>query len=112
MTKYIPRTTCKKLVRMGCVSESGFFWPVFYEGEPHGPYKDKPYFNHSEPVLEAFTPWDFVGTSKQARDNARILWVNMSDPYPCSRTFRHDCIDSKDAVEFIVRSVEAKEKVI
>lgn len=99
--KYIPRTTCEKLVKMGCVSESGFEYVNSLLQDCDG-----------GDLIPAFTPWDFVGTSLQARENARILWVDMSDPYPCSRAFRHDCIDSKDAVEFIVRAVEAKEKVI
>ena len=108
MTKYIPKDICKKLVRMGCVSESKFYYTI-------GGLQHCDVHRYGGDLVPAFIPWDFVENSQKARENAKILWPQGIYKYGNAIKVdiaRHDCIDSADAVEFIVRSVEAKEKVI
>lgn len=123
---FIPKEICEKLMEMGCVSDASFRWCIYEDSDgsdwmplelylSDDPWladeiKDPRFYNYKYTIIYAFTPWDFVGTSELARKNANILWSDMSAPFPCSRTFRHDCIDSDDAVRYIVDAVERAKK--
>lgn len=117
---FIPKSTCEKLEEMGCVSENtDIYWSAQHQNKLiKGSYDWC--FEVKLPNIPAFTPWDFVGTSERARENARILWGDMKvvanngphykiyDPHTGFEHNRHACIDSPDAVEFIVRAVEER----
>lgn len=118
MNDYLPKWACEKLEAMGCVCESGYVW----RSDNETPIL-KVYLNSFADGTPAFHPWDFVGTSEQARKNAYILWP---DKYVCSdcgkklteascstvtkkhvyttsalKFHRHACIESDNAVEYI-----------
>lgn len=139
--EFLPLEICRKLTAIGYKTESGFVWinrllkitetneepiiallqNVIFDWEPN-----------AEILCPAFTPWDFIGTSEQARDNARILWGDeIATPDPKDVDFggisgqltsmiclvanpggwkkrREDCINSDDAVAYIVEAIERK----
>lgn len=122
--KFLPKSTCEALVKMGCKSESEFFYPIEevnnsslcvrhstqhqYFKIPFGP--------------PAFTPCDFLADTDQARENCRKLWPQkrmVNVPCPGGRIgceeeewdkYRHALLDVKDQVMFLVKAVEEKQK--
>lgn len=130
--EFLPKEICLKLLGMGCKSQCGFGY------DSTGHIRKLPNdsiaglaLDEFGPYTTAFTPWDFVGTSKQARENARILWGEESvDSLGTTESqwreevnaghiksgfasgeesysyHRHACIDAEDAVKYICDAVE------
>lgn len=113
---FLDKLTCEKLVAMGCKSESGFYYPSNHEY-----FIQTPLFHSRSIVPEGvptFTPWDFVQNSEHARINLQnLLGIKKLDPEKCDieikkiiefaiNKFRHNCIDSEDAVKYICDAVE------
>ncbi len=119
--KFLPENLCKKLIKMGCISECQFFW---YGGNSPAHLGDSNFANHPE----AFCLEDFVGIHEQAKENARIVWGNainednISDPFPSIEVVtdeggyyfeakscdlhRHAMIDSEDWVEYLEKFIK------
>lgn len=72
--EFLDKSTCEKLVKIGCKSESAFGYDstAHIRKLPHDSIAGSA-LDLFGPYTTAFTPWDFVGTSKQARENALIL---------------------------------------
>lgn len=133
MAYFLPIETSKNLVAIGAKSESGYYWcddRSLGSREPDWKIYNEADDNCISPKIPAFFPWDFISTSEQARENARILWPGADHQYcdacwrhhdvmsDCdmgcgnnitnSQFHRHACIDSPDAVKYIVEAVEGK----
>lgn len=119
--RFLPKTTCEKLVKMGLKSTTEFLYLK----------TDKPvYALDSEPgyVAPAFTLEDFVSTDEYAKENCRKIWPDKSEDgkfsfkykmntpkgewVSHSEFFRQEIIKSKDWVEFISEAVEERSKTL
>lgn len=80
--KFFSLEDSKKLAEMGCRSESKFIWvdsrlfpsELIREEDEHD-------------IHQAFTAYDFLGDSEQARRNCEILWKD--EPAYCDSCWRH-----------------------
>lgn len=118
--RFLPKTTCEKLVKMGCGSESGFV----HNGEEIIYAKNR-FVDMPMIVTPAFTLEDFVSTDEYAKENCRKIWPDKSEDgkfsfkykmntpkgewVTHSDFFRQEIIKSKDWVEFISKAVEGYE---
>ena len=128
--RFLPKTTCEKLVKMGCVSKSGFYYiKVTDEWEERAYYdpsgKDR---SEVEYCLSVFTLEDFLSTDEYAKENCRKIWPDKSNDGQIlikykmntpkgewvshSEFFRQEIIKSKDWVEFISKAVEERSKTL
>lgn len=123
MSDYLPKWACEKLEAMGCVSENFM--------SCHGGDESDYSFKHPIKIIRCwarcnmigkhtmrFTPYDFVGTSEQAKKNAEILWGTNITPDPFHTIMiwnssyeyhRHTCIESDNAVEYICSFLKGDE---
>lgn len=124
--RFLPKTTCEKLVKMGCETLSRHFW----HGDNESPFCINNIAwhipNEWEPLIKAFTLEDFVSTDEYAKENCRKIWPDKSEDgkfsfkykmntpkgewVTHSDFFRQEIIKSKDWVEFISKAVEGYEK--
>ena len=116
--RFLPKTTCEKLVKMGLKSTTEFLYLK----------TDKPvYALDSEPgyVAPAFTLEDFVSTDEYAKENCRKLFGNLNhismpkgfdgpliDKGKVFLEKRHEIINSEDWVEFISKAMEERSKTL
>lgn len=116
--RFLDKPTCEKLVKMGCVSESEFYFWLDPLNDAYKPVPGVPFFSREEIPFKvsAFTLEDFVGTHEQAKENCRILWGLKSEldgmylwKHACYAK-RHKILDSDDWVEFLRVEVEKYEK--
>lgn len=112
MSKFAPIDLCKKLVELGCRSDSGFVYP---------PGRDKPTdddkwwsWDSNYPNTTAFYQNDFTGCHEQARENAKLVWPGSRDNpdygeyYENHDQQRHEMIDSDDWVKFLENTLQTK----
>ena len=127
--RFLPKTTCEKLVKMGCAPSNEYFYlkknhpwdaPAHKYQELNGTsFESRP----DNELIQAFTLEDFVSTDEYAIDNCRKLFGEREVvPYDGPRFIfntlknegweqsRHQLIDSKDWVEFISKAVEERSK--
>lgn len=82
--RFAPKDLCEKLQKMGCVSESGFYWTRF--GIIHEKdLGDAPERRHAY----AFDQNDFTGSTWRARQNSEIAWTE--EPTNYIETVGFDC---------------------
>lgn len=83
MTEFAPLSLCKKLVALGCKSESMACWVI----ENYGADKAISYISLSGvvpgaidgEVVVAFSQNDFTGATEQAVENAKKVWPKISN---------------------------------
>ncbi len=109
--EFFTKEICEKFVEKGCKTESGFGWSVYIEPIC---MKDAVHFVFRTGFeIQAFTPWDFLGTSAQALKNAKIIFeektIEILHPdkikyfeWKADEYHRHAAIDSPDAVAYIM----------
>lgn len=73
--KFAPLELCKKLVELGCKSESGFHWCHYFKRE--GGLNFNSLCVHEELPIPIFEQNDFTGCHEQARENAKLVWGDM-----------------------------------
>lgn len=71
--QFAPRELCERLQKVGCVSESGFYWEKYPTLEDQVVYGDFLPFVEPDKTF-AFVQNDFTGATLQARKNAEIVW--------------------------------------
>lgn len=125
--KFFPKEICDKFLEMGCNPDH----ELAYDSTGH--VRQLPHnsvcgwaLDEFGPYIPAFHPWDFIGTSEQARKNAEILWPSdisgvalrvdenvqgyfftkgLNAGMKPSVFHRHEAIDFPDAMEYIMRFI-------
>ena len=116
---FAPLDLCSKLVNMGCKSVSDFGWHVDFR-EPlclaDGSHSLTVYMRSC--MIAAFTLEDFVGTTPEARENARIVfgprhrrsYEDQGRPFnpscTCRDCSRHRMIDSTSWIKYIEETMK------
>jgi len=131
--RFLPKTTCEKLVKIGCKTENKFFHEsigishlLLMKGMPHNKTGEWLYWGVGR--IPAFTLEDFVSTDEYAKENCRKIWPDKSEDgkfsfkykmntpkgewVSHSEFFRQEIIKSKDWVEFISEAVEERSKTL
>lgn len=127
---FFPRELCERLEKLGCKSESGYWWIKNYDGT----WRTKPEYRS---LLRVYSPAskgfyvpayyqnDFTGCSEQARENAKIRWgyhyvcrfsgkepdhCGCCDDYcqaqPAFGFHRHAMIDAPDAAKYLEETIK------
>ena len=111
--QFLPLWVCKKLAEIGCISNSCHLYlsndrlsTVVAEGTLADNYFSLNELQNDVQKFQAFTPYDFIGTSEQVRKNSEILWGDVLGK--SAYVERHACIDSDDAVVYICGFLEEK----
>lgn len=130
--RFLPKTTCEKLVKMGYAPSNEYFYlkknhpwdaPAHKYQELNGTsFESRP----DNELIQAFTLEDFVSTDEYAKENCRKIWPDKSNDGQIlikykmntpkgewvshSEFFRQEIIKSKDWVEFISKAVEERSK--
>lgn len=121
--EFFPRELCQKLMEMGCVSESGFYWYEFKDGRLLVGREVEDFYVEYEPkkLCQAFCQNDFTGCTERARENAKKRWGvveyggDFREAGPSETTElwilkRHAMIDHKGpAHEFVAMGLEDKD---
>lgn len=119
--KFFSLETCKKLLELGCKSESGFsYFSYDSKGfEWYGPFLEEDVFFHK---LPAFSQNDLTGCHEQAREN-RFKWKVSIKSFnskcfdrfhfyykecrlPSSDALAHAMIDAPDAEEYLKETLK------
>lgn len=137
--RFLPKTTCEKLVKMGCETRS---YDFYFEDNVYPITFLARSIESNTSLTRAFTLEDFVSTDEYAKENCRKLFgaqehsfhsyslQGFSDPDICKcgaeregsfydltgdycfETRRLYIITSKDWVEFISKAVEERSKTL
>lgn len=104
--KFVPPDLCQKLIKLGCESDSKFWYVRNIENkteflEPAAYAPDGPFETVKHNFCPAFSLEDFVGTHSNAHVNVLIIWPDES-------WRRHAIIDSHDWVEYLREQLEQK----
>jgi len=75
--KFFERDLCEKLVELGCVSGE-MFWHDSQAKHVLYFYSDRDHFIKRN-CTPAFTPYDFIAPTEQARRNKYIIGVSLLD---------------------------------
>jgi len=82
MKLYTPPEMSKKLLALGCTSQSNLYW---YKQFPHEKYRDI-YLRPDDPLalafngsIPAFEFEDFAGNHEQANKNCQLVWPDDGD---------------------------------
>ena len=128
--RFLPKTTCEKLVKMGYAPSNEYFYlkknhpwdaPAHKYQELNGTsFESRP----DNELIQAFTLEDFVSTDEYAKENCRKLFGNLNhismpkgfdgpliDKGKVFLEKRHEIINSEDWVEFIAEAVEKRDGI-
>ncbi len=125
--RFLDRSTCEQLVKLGLKSQSGFYWrednPYYYiecyntcfkeDGTPgQTGFKIEEYTYH----VPAFTLSDFLETEEYAKENRRLFWpekkpANFLECVGWKPELKYlELFFARDWIEYIKQALEERVK--
>lgn len=73
--KFFNKELCEKLLKLGCVSETRFYWSAFHTKKLVGGKDDLDFNGNPIPNIQAFSVYDFLSDEEYSFGNCNKVFV-------------------------------------